>query len=65
MNQKLAYKIFNKKFKRVLLLHENELTASSIGDFIARIGKQSWKIIFIEKIDVNSTTNTCSLERGR
>lgn len=65
-NQKLAYKVCNRKVKHVLLLHENDLAALFIGDLIAHIRKQGWKIISIEEayqdpIASIPVTNTYSL----
>lgn len=48
-NQKLAYKVLKRKVKHVLLLHENDLAALFLGDLIAHIRKQGWKIISIEE----------------
>ena len=65
-NQKLAYKVCNRKVKHVLLLHENDLAALFIGDLIAHIRKQGWKVISIEEayqdpIASIPVTNTYSL----
>lgn len=65
-NQKLAYKVCNRKVKHVLLLHENDLAALFMGDLIAHIRKQGWKIISIEEayqdpIASIPVTNTYSL----
>lgn len=65
-NQKLAYKVCNRKVKHVLLLHENDLAALFIRDLIAHIRKQGWKIISIEEayqdpIARIPVTNTYSL----
>ena len=48
-NQELSYQVFGRKTKHVLLLHENDLVALFIGDLIAHIRKQGWKIISIEE----------------
>jgi peptidoglycan/xylan/chitin deacetylase (PgdA/CDA1 family) len=65
-NQKIAYKVLKRKVKHVLLLHENDLAALFIGDLIAHIRKQGWKIISIEEayedpIADFPVTNTYSL----
>ncbi|OJW73681.1 MAG: hypothetical protein BGO68_05060 [Candidatus Amoebophilus sp. 36-38] len=49
INQELAYKVLGRKAKHILLLHENDLVALFIGDLIAHIRKQGWKIISIEE----------------
>jgi peptidoglycan/xylan/chitin deacetylase (PgdA/CDA1 family) len=65
-NHKLAYKVLQRKVKHILLLHENDLAALFIGDLIAHIRKQGWKIISIEEayqdpIANFSLTNTHSM----
>lgn len=47
--EQLARKVFKRKVKHVLLLHENDLAALFIGDLIEHIRSQGWRVIAIEE----------------
>jgi len=47
--EKLNNRIFNKEIKHIILLHENDLAALFLSDFIKFIKNKGWKIISIDE----------------